>query len=292
MTNNSACTYTCSQVGDARKPLAQRLATFEGQVRHVTITSNVNRRLKANVESMSTMLARRVDAHHPGTKVWHLQCNFKPCADGTARVIWCSRLVSEPIDDTGFAIDRTQDGLDAPNSNTSSAVFGLGVPEKFKAPIARSWHGQVTPRDGSIFHMPLPGMTTFREPTWWASDQAVGITNLLPSATDPPLRRPLPRVWRIHELQESIYAASGNDAVDHTTNDGNDRSEAKTRQAALSAKGTYTEHSPRLPDVEKRAGQRRTPRAPPAPQMPRSMLKAAHIYETLLASPGLSTPRL
>lgn len=196
--------YAISQVSDWRVPVAERLATFDGNVRHVTVTSDVNENLRARVESMSANIARRIDAVHPGSKVWRLQLNSKACADGVVRLIWCSKLVQEPTDSTGFVIEDTG----SPNASLTSSVADQGM-RKFQPPMARSWHGGATPCDGSIFHIPLPGMTTFREPSWWSADHAVGLTGLLPSAGEPQERsESLSCVWRVHELQQSIYASA------------------------------------------------------------------------------------
>ena len=39
------------QVNDMRQPIAERLATFDGKVRHVSLTSVVNQNLHAKVEA-------------------------------------------------------------------------------------------------------------------------------------------------------------------------------------------------------------------------------------------------
>ena len=61
--------------------------TFDGKVRHVSVTSVVNQNLHAKVEQLNTEIARRInELQSPGSKVWQLQCNFKPCAGARARL--------------------------------------------------------------------------------------------------------------------------------------------------------------------------------------------------------------
>ena len=85
----------------------------------------------------------------------------------------------------------------------------------FQPPLAQSWNGKARPADGSIFHIPLPGMTSFREPTWWHADKAVsiGVTNPLPSATEPPLTSPYTAergAWRKRRtLRRALKKTSG-----------------------------------------------------------------------------------
>lgn len=188
------------KVNDSRHPLAQRLATFDGGVRHVTNTSVVNQNLHAKVELLNTELARCIDEQQPGSKVWYMQCNFKPCADGRVRFIWCSKLVLESTDETGFAIER-EEGSDA----SIAELFARSPDKPFQQPLAAKWDGHSTPCDGSVFHIPKPGMSSFREPSWWGAEKLVGITNLLPSASEPPRRAGLPRVWKVENVQQAIY---------------------------------------------------------------------------------------
>ena len=146
----------------------------------MTTTSLVNQNLFARTETLSASMAQRIDSLYPGSKVWRLQLNLKPCADGLVRLIWCSKLVQEATDAGGFVADL-QENLESPSiASNSSSVYATGG-SKYQAPLARSWHGGVTPCDGSIFHMPLPGMTTFREPSWWKADHSIsiGVTNPL-----------------------------------------------------------------------------------------------------------------
>lgn len=178
-------------VSDQRQPLGERLATFEGECRHVTRTSVVNENLHRKVEQLNAEIARRIDEQQQSAKVWQLQCNWKPCADGAVRLIWCSRLVLEPTAHDGFAIDREE--IEGVSASLTSSAFTAEPAERFVAPVAAKWDGGSTPCDGSIFHIPLPGMTSFREPTWWRAERLVGITNLLPSATAPGAKPSLPR---------------------------------------------------------------------------------------------------
>lgn len=198
------------QVTDTKLPIGPRLATFDGRVRHVTTTSLVNQNLFARTETLSASMAQRIDSLYPGSKVWRLQLNLKPCADGLVRLIWCSKLVQEATDAGGFVADL-QENLESPSiASNSSSVYATGG-SKYQAPLARSWHGGVTPCDGSIFHMPLPGMTTFREPSWWKADHSIsiGVTNPLPSPQKPVEHAtPISRGWRVHEVQERIYAGA------------------------------------------------------------------------------------
>ena len=145
-----------------RQPLAERLATFDGKVRHISLTSVVNQNLHAKVEGLNSEIARRInELQAPDAKVWQLQCNWKSCADGHVRFMWCSRIALEQTDASGFAMER--EGF---QEQLSSVLTRSGVSEPFDAPVASKWDGSSTPCDGSIFHIPLPGMTSFREPTW------------------------------------------------------------------------------------------------------------------------------
>jgi hypothetical protein len=318
-----------AQVGDSRVPLAERLATFDGNVRHVTQTSEVNENLRARVESMSASIARRIDAVHPGSKVWRLQLNSKACADGLVRLIWCSKLVQEPTDATGFVVED----VGSPNASLTSSIADQGM-RKYQPPVARSWHGGVTACDGSIFHIPLPGMTTFREPSWWSADHAVGLTGLLPSVAEPPARREsLARVWRVHEVQQSIYASvqpARDGASSARSHEGGHEDEASRGAAEAAPRaphadaaelvadgssarrlaarprrhvdgggggggggGGFTERSPRLPRI---GGGELTPRGGglmggAEPSMPKSMARAVRMYQQDERPSGLFQPK-
>jgi hypothetical protein len=144
-------------VHDSRRPLRERLATFDGGLRHVTIASVVNENLHARAEGICRGIASRFDAVHPDAKVWQMQMNFKPCADGHVRLMWCSKLVMEKTDGSGFSaasavITDLETPLETPTSSATSSYYGGGPSARFRQPQARRWDGGNTPCDGSIFH--------------------------------------------------------------------------------------------------------------------------------------------
>ena len=199
---------------DGRLPLSQRLATFDGSLRHVTATFHVNRHLHAQVEVLSRAIARTCDERRAGTKVWHLQCNYKPAADGAIYLIWCSQLEEVPKDARGFLPEDLQEhassvalgerlsSLQASVADMETGSQGPNVP--WRKPTTER-NGAVVPVDGSIFHIPLPGMTSFGEPEWWKADALEGITNLLPTTTEAPTSPALGSVWKLAAFQEAIY---------------------------------------------------------------------------------------
>ena len=286
------------QVNDTRQPLAERLATFDGFKRHVTNTSVVNQNLHAQVEMLNTEIARRINVLQidSGTKVWSLQCHFKPCADGHVRFIWASRISLEQIDGTGYAVEREEDDPLASASITSSITSIIMQKDApYHAPVAKKWSGEPTPCDGSIFHIPLPGMTSFREPSWWGAEKLVGITNLLPSATAPAPRPALPKVWQMANVQRTIYPAAPPTPNAPPPNEG---------PAAGQTRGRYTARSPRLPPVSGASSSRSVDASPRAPAvaggaalqpnraaLPRSMARAVRMYQVTQQPSGLYTPR-
>ena len=278
--------------------MAARLATFDGSVRHVTITSVVNQNLHAKVEHLNTEIARRINVleHESNCKVWSLQCHFKPCADGHVRFIFCSKLALEQVDHTGYAVEP--DPLENPSINTS-ILSQISQDAPFKAPVAKKWDGKPTPADGSIFHIPLPGMTSFREPSWWGAEKLVGITNLLPSATAPTPRPTLPKVWKMEKVQHSIFPS----LPPPPTPPDEELDGAEAGMPASLTSSSYTAASPRLPPVSSRSGasssrsiapspRGSTRRLPPADgnAMPTSMVRAVRVYQTTQQPSGLYTP--
>lgn len=186
---------------DPKLPLGQRLATFEGNVRHVSLTTVINQSLHAKVEQQHRVIADAIGDAMPAGKVWRLQANFKPGADGCVHFIWCSVLAIEAVDAHGFVDSRigaapapapapappppleaspphSPDGGGTASTATSPAlspkIGRTPAPpsQLYRKPRTRGWHGRPVACDGSIFHIPLPGMTTFRPPTWWQADQA------------------------------------------------------------------------------------------------------------------------
>eukprot|EP00966_Prymnesium_polylepis_P145891 3370339-Prymnesium_polylepis.1 len=84
---------------DTRIPLAQRLATFEGGVRHVN-TSAVNRHLHGEAEQASETVMDAVDAVYcqRWMKVWSLTLNFKLDADACLWLVSCSEATLAVLD--------------------------------------------------------------------------------------------------------------------------------------------------------------------------------------------------
>ena len=207
-------------VNDQRRPIHERLATFEGNCRQITTTSVVNENLHAKVQQLNDTIAKKITDQQDGAKVWRLQCNFKPCADGGIAFMWCSKLVLEETDNTGFAIDHDEEDYlssvaSSPRvlkaetpasiySGTSSIYSKLGKDEVFHSPRARKWDGKSIERDGTIFHIPNHGMTNFREPTWWGANRLTGITQPLP---EPPLggKTRLGPTWQMASVQSEVY---------------------------------------------------------------------------------------
>ena len=115
---------------DHKQPVCQRLATFEGGVRHATSTFVINRHLQETVGALNASIAARLDAQRPGTKCWRLLCTFKPGADGFVYLAHCHTMRRMPTDETGFlhpdVVSEVFDG-DSVASPSSSA---LGSPRR------------------------------------------------------------------------------------------------------------------------------------------------------------------
>ena len=347
-----------------RQPLAQRLATFDGPVRHVSVTSVVNQNLHSKVEQLNLEIARRLnELQGTGkTKVWHLQCNFKPCADGQVRFIWCSKIAIEQTDSTGFAIEP--DDFD---SLMSSTLTNSGYSAPYYGPRAQKWDGAPTPCDGSCFHIPSPGMVSFREPSWWGAEKLVGVTNplaeedLVPppppglpdarssasslasspraggslaasprgggdgfgaaAARASPRAKPtkaskatMPTLWRVDKVQTAIYASAAEPlrarAKRPTPRTHVPPAVAPAEEPVQPPSGTSAEAPaaaglPAVPGATPRGGAPSSgscgasPRATDAAALPplsgdvlpRSMVRAVHLYQTTAQPSGLYTPR-
>jgi hypothetical protein len=188
---------------DFKRPLAERLATFEGGVRHVSVAYELNHHLHATAERLNREIAACFNAHElEPCKVWRLQASWRPAADGRLCFGWGSRIETVPTDATGFLEDDAGEGL---SDALTESVASSAAP-RFRKPTALRKGVRVV-ADGSIFHIPLPGMASFEPPSWWREDELDGITNLLPSATAPRRAPTLGKVWRHEAVQRAIYPA-------------------------------------------------------------------------------------
>jgi hypothetical protein len=211
---------------DHKRPLHERLATFEGNVRHVTSTFSVNHHLTAAVERTNRMLAETLNESLRGSKVWQLHCTYKPAADGAVYLVWCSSHATVPVDPQGHLEADWGEHL-----QRHAAAMSSTASRRFQTPSTMR-NGVRVPVDGSCFHMPLPGMTSFDEPGWWHDDAAIscGVTTLLPSPTQPPRSQSLDHVWNPGMVQRQAL---------HVAEDGDGGDGAASVSAPLSARHSH-----------------------------------------------------
>jgi hypothetical protein len=98
-------------------------------------------------------------------------------------------------------------------------------PSKRTAPVAYSLptmmrNGVRKPMDGSIFHIPAVGMSTYAEPEWWHAERIPGMT--APLDDDPfglrgaKAAQDIGHQWRVEPLQRAIYQPrSARDCAPH-----------------------------------------------------------------------------
>ena len=69
--------------------------------------------------------------------------------------------------------------------------------------------GQRRPRvpaaDGTVFHIPAPGMATFREPSWWRGDPGLCLSAPLEASSPRATAPPPPPVWLHQQLRAAIF---------------------------------------------------------------------------------------
>ncbi|KAL1503079.1 hypothetical protein AB1Y20_011144 [Prymnesium parvum] len=124
---NLECRTNWYAVTDARVPLAERLATFEGAVRHVK-TSSLRRNLHLEVEACAAAAVEAIDRlfSENKLKVWVAALSFKFDSEATLFLCGCSQLTLAEFDEAGYYVGvRSDQTIDAQMGLTRPSAVGV-----------------------------------------------------------------------------------------------------------------------------------------------------------------------